>query len=91
MSDQPISLSRADRRKARHARSRPGGQAMKAYCLGYTHERCSTCQHEKNWQMLNQMPDVLRKSIQSQMRRVDDERCRLTKMGEYVACLEAKK
>ena len=28
MSDQPISLSRADRRKARHARSRPGGQTM---------------------------------------------------------------
>ena len=28
MSDQPISLSRADRRKARHARSLPGGQTM---------------------------------------------------------------
>ena len=45
---------------------------MKTYCLGYTHERCSTCQHEKNWQMLNQMQDALRKLMQSQMQRVDD-------------------
>lgn len=56
---------------------------MKTYCLGYTHEKCDTCLHEKNWQTLNQMPDVLRKSIQIQMRRVDVECCRLTKMGEW--------
>ena len=58
---------------------------MKTYCLGYTHEKCDTCLHEKNWQTLNQMPDVLRKAIQSQMRRVNDDHCRLTKMGEYAA------
>ena len=63
---------------------------MKAYCLGYTHERCSTCQHEKNWQMLNQMQDALRKLMQSQMQRVDDDRCRLTGMGAYKASPEAK-
>lgn len=63
---------------------------MKTYCLGYTHERCSTCQHEKNWQTLNQMPDALRKPIQSQAQRVDDDRCRLTGMGSYKAVAEAK-
>ena len=63
---------------------------MKTYCLGYTHERCSTCQHEKNWQMLNQMPDALRKLMQSQMQRVDDDRCRLTGMGSYKSAPEAK-
>ena len=63
---------------------------MKAYCLGYTHERCSTCQHEKNWQMLNQMPDALRKPMQSQAKRVDDDLCRLTGMGAYKAAPEAK-
>ena len=63
---------------------------MKAYCLGYTHERCGTCQHEKNWQMLNQMPDALRKLMQSQMQRVDDDRCRLTGMGSYKAAPETK-
>ena len=56
---------------------------MKTYCLGYTHERCSTCQHQKNWQMLNQMPDSLRKPIQLQAQRVDDDRCRLTGMSSY--------
>ena len=63
---------------------------MKAYCLGYTHERCSTCQHEKNWQMLNQMQDALRKLMQSQMQRVDDDLCRLTGMGSYKAAPETK-
>lgn len=63
---------------------------MKTYCLGYTHEKCRTCQHEKNWQMLNQMPDVLRRSIQSQAQRVDDEHCRLTGMGAYRAAPKIK-
>ncbi len=58
---------------------------MKTYCLGYTHERCTTCQHWKNWQTLNQMPDALRKPMQSQARRVDDDLCSLTGMGAYKA------
>ena len=58
---------------------------MKMYCLGYTHERCTTCQHWKNWKTLNQMPDALRKPIQSQAQRVDDDRCRLTGVGAYKA------
>lgn len=58
---------------------------MNTYCLGYTHEKCRTCLHEMNWQTLNQMPDALRKPMQRNMRRIDDERCRLTKMGEHIA------
>lgn len=54
------------------------------YCLGYTHTKCGTCQNEKNWQDLNQLPDALRKSLQAQAERVNDEKCRLTNMGEYV-------
>lgn len=63
---------------------------MKTYCLGNTHAKCDTCQHEKNWQMLNQMPDALRKPMQSQAQRVNDDRCRLTGMGSYKASPEAK-
>ena len=63
---------------------------MKNYCLGYAHEKCGTCQHEKNWQVLNQMPDALRKPMQSQAKRVDDDLCRLTGMGVYKASPEAK-
>ena len=63
---------------------------MKTYCLGYTHEKCDTCQHRKNWQMLNQMPDALRKPMQAQAQRVDDDRCRLTGMSAYKASPETK-
>lgn len=56
---------------------------MKTYCLGYTHDKCSTCQHEKNWQALNQMPDPLRLSLQGAATRIDSDKCRLTKMGEH--------
>jgi phosphoglycerate dehydrogenase-like enzyme len=55
------------------------------YCLGYEHDRCGTCQNEKNWQTLNQMPDALRLSIQRSGERVNIDKCRLTKMGEWEA------
>lgn len=56
---------------------------MKSYCLGYTHAKCDTCRHEKNWQTLNQMPDALRLSLQGAAARIDSDKCRLTKMGEH--------
>lgn len=56
---------------------------MDKYCLGYTHAKCDTCQHEKNWQILNQLPDALRKSMQKEAKRVDSDKCRLTKMSEW--------
>lgn len=53
------------------------------YCLGYEHAKCHTCQNEKNWQTLNQMPDALRLSIQRAGERVNIDKCRLTMMGEW--------
>ncbi len=58
---------------------------MRTYCLGYTHAKCETCQHESNWQTLNQMPDALRLKLQGDMQRIDSDKCRLTRMGEYRA------
>ena len=63
---------------------------MKYYCLGYTHEKCKTCQREKNWNTLNQMPDALRKSVQSTMERISDDDCRLSNMGAYEAAHNIK-
>jgi len=57
---------------------------MKRYCLGYAHPKCDTCQHEENWQVLNQMPDALRRQMQIKMERVSDDKCRLTGMGDHV-------
>lgn len=59
-----------------------------SYCLGYTHIKCDSCHHEKSWQTLNQLPDALRVNLQKTMFRINDEKCRLTKMSEY---FEAKK
>ena len=47
-------------------------------------DKCDTCQHEKNWQTLNQMPDALRLSMQGTAARIDSDKCRLAKMGEHV-------
>jgi hypothetical protein len=57
--------------------------SMDAFCLGYTHRKCDSCQHEKNWKTLNQLPDALRKTMQASMRRIDSDACRLTGMGEW--------
>ena len=57
---------------------------MKTYCLGYTHTKCDSCQHEANWQTLNQLPDALRLALQSEMTRINDTQCRLTQMGQYI-------
>lgn len=56
---------------------------MKAYCLGYTHDKCDTCQNEKNWQTLNQLPDALRLPLQKAAQRINIDKCRLSNMGEY--------
>lgn len=59
-------------------------KASNSYCLGYTHTKCDTCQHEKNWKSLNQLPDALRLPMQKRMIRISDDKCRMTKMGEYM-------
>lgn len=63
---------------------------MKSYCLGYAHDKCGSCQHEKNWQVLNQMPCALRLPIQRGMTRIDIDKCRLTSMGEYEAAAKGE-
>lgn len=57
---------------------------MTHYCLGNGALKCNGCQQEKNWQTLNQMPDVLRKALQSQAQRIDDTDCILSGRQWYV-------
>lgn len=57
---------------------------IERYCLGNGAPKCDGCQHEKNWQILNQMPDTLRKSIQTKAFRIDDSDCILSGRPYYV-------
>ena len=58
---------------------------FKAYCLGVgCMTKCETCQFEKNWQTLNEMPNAIRLSIQKNMRRVDNTGCQITSGCFYV-------
>ena len=51
---------------------------MTHFCLGTGAIACNGCPQERNWQTLNQMPDALRKSMQSGMQRIDDAACVLS-------------
>ena len=59
-------------------------KAIHYYCLGNGASKCDSCKHWKNWQTLNQMPDSLRKAIQSQAMRVNDDGCLLSGRAWYV-------
>ena len=49
------------------------------YCLGTgCMTKCETCQHEKNWQILNQMDDGLRKPMQARMTNISTTACQIT-------------
>lgn len=49
------------------------------YCLGVgCMTKCDTCQHAKNWRILNQMPNALRLARQRQMKRMSENQCQLT-------------
>lgn len=48
------------------------------YCLGNGALGCDGCQHEKNWQMFNQMPDALRIAMQKSAQRINDDACILS-------------
>lgn len=58
--------------------------AITHFCLGNGALKCDGCGQEKNWQTLNQMPDALRKSMQSQAQRIDDTECILRGRPWYV-------
>lgn len=45
------------------------------YCLATANPRCDSCVHQRTWLELNQLPDVLRKSLQSGMQRIDSFEC----------------
>ena len=54
------------------------------YCLGAGRmKRCATCQHEKTWNAYNQMPDVLRRSLQAAAKRINNDECEATDGCHY--------
>lgn len=55
-----------------------GEIAITHYCLGNGSIGCDGCGREKNWQMLNQMPNALRLALQRKAMRVDDTTCILS-------------
>lgn len=61
-------------------------ERIKTYCLGTgCMEKCRSCQHDANWQTLNQLPDALRLSIQRQALRVNESSCQITSGRFYLA------
>lgn len=48
------------------------------YCLGNGELKCDGCKQEKNWQMLNQLPDTTRRAMQAQAQRIDATDCILS-------------
>lgn len=59
-------------------------QESGSYCLGYgSHNKCDGCQQEKRWQMLNQLPETLRLSIQNNMKSIDSWSCVLNDRPHY--------
>ena len=56
----------------------PTGVAFQTYCLGTGMEKCNTCQHEKNWQTLNEFSDDLRLPMQENMVSVNTNTCQIT-------------
>lgn len=45
------------------------------FCLGNGERGCDGCKREKDWQILNQLPDALRKAMQATAERIDDTEC----------------
>ena len=53
----------------------PPPVSIESYCLGNGELGCDGCAQEKNWMILNTMPDVLRKKVQEHARCIDDTDC----------------
>ena len=54
------------------------------FCLGNgSKKECRTCQHERVWDELNELPDTERLQKQSSMKRISDDFCILTKGKPY--------
>lgn len=50
--------------------------------------KCDTCQHEKNWQILNEFHDELRKPMQANMTSINTTACQITS-GRFYMPLKA--
>ena len=48
---------------------------METFCLATADPKCDTCQHKTNWDILNQMPDALRLSLQNNMKYLKTDVC----------------
>lgn len=49
------------------------------YCLGVgCMTKCDTCQHEKNWQILNEFRDEIRLPMQDRMTSISTTACQIT-------------
>lgn len=61
------------------------------YCLGTgCMTKCDTCQHEKNWQILNEMHDELRKPMQARMTSISTTACQITHGRFYMQATASK-
>ncbi len=49
-----------------------------SFCLGNGALMCDGCPQEKNWKMLNQLPDPLRLELQAKAQRIVDDACILS-------------
>lgn len=60
-------------------------EAATHFCLGNgSKKECETCQHERVWDELNELPDAERLQRQSTMRRISDDLCIMSKSKPYV-------
>lgn len=66
-------------------------QDFSTFCLGVgCMTKCQTCQHEKNWQMLNQLDNALRLPMQAKMTSINTTACQITSGRFYLPIPEAK-
>ena len=50
-------------------------QPFSMFCLATGMTRCDTCQYSSNWDLLNQLPDPLRKALQGKMYSISTTSC----------------
>lgn len=62
----------------------PPKEGITHYCLGNGAKECEGCGQEKNWQLLNQLPDALRLGLQAQAQSINDTDCILSGRPWYI-------
>ena len=65
-------------------------EGITTYCLGVgCMSKCKTCQHERNWGALNQLPNTLRLALQKLAQRIDQCECQITSGCHYLPMKES--